>query len=715
MTGFCSFAVRLRAAAAAAALLLCALRSGAYLGVFGDFADLPPEASAKIAPLLAAGGADAVLLNMRGVRLGRYNWPRAARAWEDAGIRVFWDAPSTLAECDRIQGLGDGATLSGEPLDRGSGFLSQRWADEIRRTATAMAFELPRTPGFRVAAVRESSDPASGPDAAGSWRKFAERFFRDKSPSLDTNADHCTFNSSFQANYTSWEELGLFTEQDLKDPRKRRLRDMWLADAWADYVNGTCGSLYPLTGEKLNGPAAEALFEGWSDASLLASRRFVGGIWAGGGNGLAAVDCAAAAFGKRAIAASVSLEPGDARASLGRVLKMLPYARGLFLECKVSEAADSGPDEAVLGAPLEMISLLAPFVGRFVPNRADVLWIVPPDAETSEIVDAFCVSENTFALDPDCVDLSRFKAVIYLNDSPCVSTVIVQKLFDYAVKGGVVLLDACAIGRGRTLHGRENAPLWWEDITLERDSFGPGTTSVSLPGHPREFAMAREGTCPYVMGTPGKFAEIGEVTDSTGAKRPLLLVRSMGKSGKWVYINLPRAADCGDLIRAVVKSQAGVEMPGPRAARVYTGGSCALAVGPKDAVSVQIPCGFKDAVVFDPFAGAARVIRAENGALTVPGGLDKDGAMLWVVKPYGSPVALYADGVPGRAGSIEDGEFKDGVLTCSFSRRVYVSSPERPRSVVAGGVECAFEYDESSRLLTITRAGEGRVQAEIRY
>src|SRR5690606_9022796 len=110
----------------------------------------------------------------------------------------------------------------------------------------------------------------------------------------------------------------------------------------------------------------------------------------------------------------------------------------------------------------------------------------------------------------------------------------------------------------------------------------------------------------------------GRVTDSTGAAYPLLYVRKIGASGKWVFINIPDPGRRFPLLRAIVKDQVGIELPDSFRARVYTGQSCAVALGGGEAENVAIPCGHAEAVVFDPNTLAVLTAKPVVGLLGMP-------------------------------------------------------------------------------------------------
>lgn len=693
----------------AAVLALGCAGQAAYWGVAGDFADLDPDVSAQVAPAFAGHGANAVLLNVRGRERGWFNWTKVQKAWEGAAFSVFWDAPSTLSECDLIRGFGDEpATMSGEPLNRGRSFLSPRWASEVQQTAASMAFRVRSTAGYRVSASLGAEDVGQDHEALANWQAFLEAFFGDKSPSTDTNGDTTTFNGTYNTAHATWKDVGLFGQSALTtDERKRRLVDLWLKKAHADYVGDMCGTLAPLTKDALNGPSVDALRSRASDVSLLASRTFVKRIYSGEAESIPVIDSAAALFGKRVIAAGLPLVQGDAAASRTGLMKLLPYIDGAFFSVE-AVASEESRNASACG----IIAELAPFAGKLQVNRPKVLWVVPSDVPFAHVLDSYIVSECALALDPSGVDMTRFDAVIYLNSSPSISTSVIVKLFDYAVKGGTVFLDAYNIGQGITLHGRDNGHHWWEDMRVERDKAGAGETRISLGAQ----TWTVDGTFPYLSATEGKLSQVGGVEDSTGREYPLLLVRKLGKSGKWVFINVPESWNEFGMLRAVVKDQSGIDLPEQSRARTYTGPGCALAIGGGDSAAVSIACAYNQAVVFDISSLTASTAKPSEASLALPGKIDAGDAKVYVVKEYGRPVVLYTDGVFGQAASIDDGEYDGTRLRFRYAKRAFVSSPSRPTGALVDGKAAAFEYDSDSRLVRLVGPPDGGVvPAELHY
>ena len=729
----------------------------AYWGIAAEFADWSPAQSEYEAPVLAQRGVGCVFLNMHGTQRNWPNWVKVQEAWRSAKVDCIWDLPVCIAECERIYGMlpgvlniDDRAMLQNGRRDylgsnpRLGNFFSPTLADHTQRVAQTMAMRLDRPQGYRITANAELGDGSYDNDALASWQAFLRRFFSDDSPGRDTNGDTSTFNSAFGTNYKTWGDVPEFTSEQLAEPLSRRLADLWLADAYADFVAGLSGCVYPLARSGPVGPGVGSTLIGASDASLSASKKTIGRLFCDSPEGLALVDSIAATFGKRAFACPVPLVPGDLNASRQLAMKLLPYSDGAIFDyvklvakrdAPLGETPTSQPEPGfdedgnvvapipVNGPPakieafdpaFQVIPELTPFAGAFRVERAPVLWIISSDREKKDlscVLDAYCISEGTLALYPDSIDLTRYKAVIYASTSPCISTVVLQRLFEYAVKGGVVFIDAWRVADGPTLHGREQSRFWWEILKVGRDASGRGETSISYAGR----SWNVPSISPYLISNSERILESGKVTDSTGASYSLLLARKMGSEGKWVFVNVPRIWETRfDLLREIVKAESGITLPDPTMARVYSGSDCALTIGGKDAEEVTIPCPYERAAAFDVVSRKVHPGRPANGLLRLPGKLGPGEARLWVLKPGDKPVVLYTDGTIDHAASVADGEFKDGVLAFRFAEKAYVSSPEMPKSLTVDGKPAEFEYDPVQRLVTVSRTG-GTAEARLVY
>lgn len=728
--------------------VFCSPGAAACWGVAAGFADFDSAQSRWEAPFLAQRGIDCMFLNMRGVNYNWPNWTDVQDRWTDAGARTFWELPTTLPECERILGFvpgtyevddravmpdGSRAYFGSDP---GLGSLfGAKFVQETRRVARAMASRLYSASGFQITRQIDLGSGSYDAEALASWRTFLAAFAGDNSPDDDSNRDTVTFNSAFGTSYASWDQVAQFGANELTDARKRQLVDIWLASSYADYVDGTCAAVEQVRRGLLLGPRLSTAVRGTVDASILASRPRVSVLYCDSPDSLPTLESAAAAFGKRVFANALPLVPGDYAASRQRVLRVLPYVSGACFDYAglvaerdgtlptntgvSGEPRPYGQEPEAVAAPVKALDPafqalpeLAPFAGKLRIARAEALWIVPGERvekDVSRIVDAAWVSEVQMALDPGCVDLSRFKVVIYLSPAPSISTAIMQKLFDYALAGGTVIVDGYNIASGPALLGRDNSHFWWQDLKLEREKFGDGTTVVEYAGRKWEFPFV----APHIASTSNRIKTEWGVRDSTGAAYPFLLIRAIGEKGKWVFVNLPGFGSQFGLLKAVVREQTGVTLPDVSKPRIYYGDNCLLAIGGAEDTEVTAAWPQSPAVALDISTGEVGI--SEPGARELKLGTVKAGeARLWVVKPYGKPVVMYADGTADYAGSVVDGEYAGNVLRFAFAQRAFVSCPERPRSVKVDGETAKYKYDPEKHLLTVERAGKPAA-AEVEY
>ncbi len=103
--------------------------------------------------------------------------------------------------------------------------------------------------------------------------------------------------------------------------------------------------------------------------------------------------------------------------------------------------------------------------------------------------------------------------------------------------------------------------------------------------------------------------------------------------------------------------------------------------------------------------GGKPYIEVANGRIGPERDLAPKEARLWVVKPYGKPVMLYADGTLKNGANLDSGTYSKGKLRFRFAQRAFISSPTRPDSLLVDGREHPFSYNEASRLVKIEREG----------
>lgn len=385
-----------------------------------------------------------------------------------------------------------------------------------------------------------------------------------------------------------------------------------------------------------------------------------------------------------------------------------------------------------------IIPQLAPFVGRLRSGiDRGILWIsasgYPRDwledhAETG-IMRAHVTSDVALALAPNALDLSRYKVIIYRNlQSPCISRDIYRRLQQFVRDGGTVITGAYFIGSEGTWLGEDNARDWWQGMSLARSSRNEeGVTTVRYGEH--EFDM--KGTFPYLVSAGPAVVTTGEVEDSTGERYPFVLTRAEGQ-GKWVYINLPfffqltepfdrhipeKYAQRFDCLREIIATCSGAAPANRYATQWYEGDECVLAIReprpggdesePGPAQGARWPNG--DYVMFEVFDLAAEggkpFTRVTNGRIQPERDLRPKEARLWVVKPYGEPVVMYADGTLKNGAKLESGVYSKGRLAFEFAQRAFISAPERPVSLTVDGKAHPFTYDAQSKIVKIEREG----------
>ena len=699
--------------------VICSTTAYAYWGINSDLADEKADKADSEITGMAQRGIDCVFLNMYGTSKNRQDCIDTQNKLSSAGISSFWNLPLTISDIERIIGidttfegdvdkndtviLQDGSQTYFGTKDRIGNIFKPDMLGQSQRFAKSMARSLKNAGGFMVTSDANLRNGSYDKDALTSWQRFLKNFFKDDSPDTDTNVDTTTFNSGYSSHYKLWSQVPMFSTSDLADPRNQQLVDAWLATSYADFVDKICESMKSINKDLLLGPGVDGMSLDSSDVSIIASMKNINTIFINDPDSAAACESVAAAFDKKLFANDVKLDSKDIDAAHTQALKLLPYVAGTCFE-------KSDMSQRV-------ISEIAPFVGSLhsIDNRASVLWIISnsrDEVDVSDIFNASCVSEATLAVNPSAVDYSRYKAVIYRSSSACMSLEILQKLFNYALKGGVVFLDAYRIGSQSALTGRVNQPFWWTSMRLARDAFSEGKTTALYDGKVYGFSTV----APYLLPEKDKIEAAGNVEDSTGANYPLILSRKIGNSGgKWVFINVPGAIQAKfKMLKDIVHDYTSVDLPDSSLPRVFTSANCVLVLGGSTPQTANMPCSYPNVVTFDPFSHEAFVVNSENGQITLPGKVQENGAQIWVVKPYGQPVVLYTDGTPNYHASTSDGTFSAGKLIFKFAERAYISSPKVPVSAEVDGKPIDFKYDPDQHLVTIERTGN-TADAELDY
>jgi|GEM_PF-1668711 len=386
----------------------------------------------------------------------------------------------------------------------------------------------------------------------------------------------------------------------------------------------------------------------------------------------------------------------------------------------------------------KIIPQLAPFVGRLNADfNRRVLWISAggyardwlEDHEESGILRANVTSDIALVLAPKPLDLSGYKVIIYRNlQSPCISREIYRKLKRFVQSGGTVITGGYFIAANGTWLGEDNTRDWWQGLKLARASHSAdGTTTVRYGKH----TITTKGTFQYLVPISSNVKGVGEVEDSTGAKYPFLLTRKEGR-GQWVYINLPyffqltepfenyspeKYADRFDCLRSIVEDFTGEVLADRYGTQWYAGEDCILAIRQArpggTTVNPATPTGvaWKNGkyAMFEVFSqkmeGNRPYLEVKNGRIGYARELKPGEAKLWVVKPYGRPTLLYADGTLKNGAKIESGEYLGGRLKFRFAEQAFISSPIPPLYLKVDGKFHGYSYDPNLDLITIKRTG----------
>jgi len=240
---------------------------------------------------------------------------------------------------------------------------------------------------------------------------------------------------------------------------------------------------------------------------------------------------------------------------------------------------------------------------------------------------------------------------------------------------------------------------------------------------------------------------LGSVRTPSGVAFPLAYEEQSG-NGKIVYINQPDIFNFFtngypndvelwqqkfDVLSGIVEETSGCRLPCYRGVHVYKGKDAVLAnyyaedhfftpfnhiekthpqqAGKSVSLDISVAADAERMVVFDTFSLETvngPCIQAAEGQLKFKAEFEFPWSFhLWVAKPYGMPVLLYADGTFLRAADISNGlwDEKTGVLSFDCVDRAFVSSPIPPKKVTANGKPVEFYYDSQKRLIQIKGDG----------
>jgi hypothetical protein len=306
----------------------------------------------------------------------RYNWPNWARvqqAFEESGVYTVWDMPSNVGECERLLGFEQGTfgiddqltTQNGTRFRLGSkpglgNFYDSAVEFQIRRAAKALAGRLKTADGYRVTSGVEFPFVPTDEHARKSWHSFLKRLFEDETPARDSSGDSACFNSAYSTDYSEWDEVAIFTEDELRDPTKPRLVDLWVADSYASFVDSICADMIlRIRKNGLVGPEMNTAFPTRVDVGLLAAKTHINCLYANNPEAVVMLQNYADALGKRVFAQN--MPPVKA-------LDVLPFASDMCLDgsrmVSVSETQEGA--QAQLLPAFRAIPQFAPFVGKFL-------------------------------------------------------------------------------------------------------------------------------------------------------------------------------------------------------------------------------------------------------------------------------------------------------------------------------------------------------------
>lgn len=254
-----------------------------------------------------------------------------------------------------------------------------------------------------------------------------------------------------------------------------------------------------------------------------------------------------------------------------------------------------------------------------------------------------------------------------------------------------------------------------------------------------------------------QFTTLGKITFN-GGSMPLAYVRNVGK-GKLVLLNDPgmlkfAVAGCmlpfdewskkHAVLAAIVKEVSSRELPTIKGLHIYESiDNNAVLANSYDDVTYSTPIEIlkrlygkkygkiskklitcaapaEKTVVFDAFErklAGGPYVQAVNGELIINAAFAFPMDFhIFVKKPFGKPVKLYADGTLRRAATIDDGKWDPSAKTLEVQLTdvAYISSPAKPQSVTLSAGETKWNYDDKSALLTITANGMP-VTAKVQY
>lgn len=279
--------------------------------------------------------------------------------------------------------------------------------------------------------------------------------------------------------------------------------------------------------------------------------------------------------------------------------------------------------------------------------------------------------------------------------------------------------------RGACLKSFKLEGLTGEDVEALSEWQGQFGTTVTLG----ETSLKVNRLEPYVL--PGAGMTVaGEVSDEKGARRPLLIVRPEGK-GKWLAWNSPEAVPGTGhggsgfnppewraqwrLLDGLIRAHSAGRIEDYETPYVLQGDGCLMAAAwdgftaPKNhEISFTSPHPRVVAwEVLDQTTEGGPYLQVKDGRATFRKDLSRPtlSAHLWVLKPYGQPIVLSADGTLKHMMRIEDGKLTGNRLEFTMAERAAVSCPAPPKSARHNGQAVQVQYDAPAQVARIVGSG----------
>ena len=397
----------------------------------------------------------------------------------------------------------------------------------------------------------EPSLKCAGPQTEAAdldWRQFLARFYQDGTPGRDTNRDGVTFNSFFERDYATWDDVGQFSKEEHASARHvEALVDSWMRYGHARFIDTLSRECQQARPEAC---VSEAYIGGWEQVSLLNAMPHMHYVGFGNYGRLAKTAgyvAAAHAYDRPGFTFHINKGRSDYHGARLMGVASLPFTTAqiwwhLTVGTSDRAASDWGqyyglanwweyndphpkhwgtsPNRLVEYDPrFLIIPQIKPFMGRFdsMPREManGVLWIEPPCDDL--VRNNHVVSEEALVLGRRKLDMGRYKLAIFLKRGPAKFAETFAALRDYVRRGGTAVVNANEVGSGTTLFGQPNAQYWLKPYRIGRSK--PYLSPARVLYEDRfvntkrweQDAISREGPCPLV--TPRHRRTVGAFPD----------------------------------------------------------------------------------------------------------------------------------------------------------------------------------------------------------